>query len=165
MPAETDNLKLHELFQEDQRDRERVYDSSEALRDLKRRDLCRKTAALEFVALDQVRTPKDLYHAAVILQHGTDPQDFLMAHRMACMAAIQGHQVGRWLTAAALDRFLMAVGLAQIYGTQFEHSAPDNAYQLKLPIDDSRLLASEKKFFKVPSVIERLSQLNGKIKK
>jgi hypothetical protein len=165
MPPETDNLKLQELYQADQQDRSKVYDSAAAVKELQQRDAMRKTLLVEMISRGEVNTPNDLYNAAVIFLHGSEPRDFLSAHRMASMAAINGHRPARWLMAATLDRFLMAIGMAQVYGTQFEHNAEDNKYQLRLPIDDANMLSWEKKFFNVPPVIERLAQLNGKIGK
>ena len=164
MPPETDNLRLQELYQADQKDRERVYASSDAVKDLKHRDAMRKTLAIEMMGRGEVATPNDLYHAAVIFLHGADPKDFLTGHRLASLAAINGHRGSRWLMASSLDRFLMAVGLPQVYGTQFEFSDEDGKYQLRLPLDDANILAFEKKFFNVPPVVERLAQLNGSVK-
>lgn len=164
MPPETDNLRLKELYEADQKDREKIYDSAESVRELKHKDAMRKTLVLEMISQGQVNTPNDLYHAAVVFQHGSEPKDFLAAHRLAAVAAINGHRPSRWLVAASLDRFLMSAGLAQVYGTQFEHNPEENQYQMRLPIDDSRLLGFEKRFFNVPPVTERLAQLNRKIK-
>lgn len=164
MPPETDNLRLQELYQADQKDREKVYASSDAVKDLKHRDAMRKTLVIEMMGRGEVATPNDLYHAAVIFLHGSDPKDFLTGHRLASLAAINGHRGSRWLMASSLDRFLMAVGLPQVYGTQFEFSDEDGKYQLRLPLDDANILAFEKKFFNVPPVVERLAQLNGSVK-
>ncbi len=165
MPPETDNLKLQELYQADQSDRGKVYDSAEAVKELQLRDGMRKSLLVEMISRGEVNTPNDLYHAAVIFLHGAEPKDFLAAHRLSSMAAINGHRPSRWLMASTLDRFLMSVGYPQVYGTQFEHNAEDNKYQLRLPIDDSNILSWEKKFYNVPTVIERLGQLNGKLAK
>ncbi len=163
MPPETDNLKLEELYLADQGDRSKVYDSPAGLKDLEQRDAMRRALVGEMISRGEVSTPNDLYHAAVILLHGGEPTQFLTAHRFACMAAINGHRPSRWLMAATLDRFLMAVGQPQVYGTQFEHDRQSNQYQLRLPIDDAQILSFEKKFFNVPTVSERLSQLNGRL--
>lgn len=160
---ETDNLKLQELYEADQSDRQKVYDSEAAVRELQQRDRQRRAEALRMMQLGEVSTVLDLYRAAVIFQHGDSPKDFLTAHRLASMAAISGDRAARWLMAASLDRFLMSVGQPQVYGTQFEHNPEEGKYQLRLPIDDGGLLAFEKKFFNVPAVMERLKQLNGKI--
>ena len=96
----------------------------------------------------------------MLLLHGAEPKEFLASHRLAVMAAINGHRPSRWLAAASLDRFLMSIGLPQTYGTQFEYNKDENRYQLRLPIDDASVLHFEKHFFSVPPVIERLAQLN-----
>jgi hypothetical protein len=162
MPPETDNLRLEELHAADQKDREKVLTSPREVEALKTRDLERRKEVQEQFTRGEVNTVNDLYRAAVIFLHGAEPKDFLVAHRLSVMAAINGHRPSRWLAAASLDRFLMSMGLPQTYGTQFEHAAEDNRYQLRLPIDDSTLLHFEKRFFSVPSVMERLAQLNRK---
>ena len=164
MPPETDNLKLLELYQADQSDRDRVYESAEEVKELKQRDAMRKTLIVDMIARGEVATANDLYHAAVIFLHGTEPKDFMAAHRFSTIAAVNGHRAARWLVASSLDRYLMASGLPQVYGTQFEFNEDDGKYQLRLPIDDANILGFEKKFFNVPPVIERLAQLNGRIK-
>lgn len=163
MPPETDNLKLLDLFDADQADRKKVYKDQEAVRGLERRDEKRRAAVLEMAAAGDVSTSNDLYRAGVILLHGAQAPDYLTAHRWAVIAAINGHRPARWLAAAALDRFLMTAGRPQVYGTQFERSEEEDRYQVRLPIDDSTLLAFEKQFFDVPALAERLAQLNGRI--
>ena len=163
MPPETDNLRVEELHAADQKDREKVYSSSKEVAELKERDLARRKETFELMARGEVNTQNDLYRAAVIFLHGAEPKDFLTAHRLAVISSIQGHRAARWLSAASLDRFLMSIGLPQTYGTQFEHNEDDNRYQLRLPIDDAAVLHFEKRFFGVPSVMERLAQLNRRI--
>lgn len=164
MPPETDNLRLQELYEADQKDRERVIESQQALKELHHRDAMRRTLVGEMIGRGEVNTASDLYHAGVILLHGSDAKDFLAAHRLSTLAALSGHRGARWLLAATLDRFLMAVGQPQVYGTQFEYNRDERKYQLRLPIDDARLLSFEKKTLNVPAVLDRLQQLNGKIK-
>lgn len=163
MPPETDNLRLDDLYAADQKDREKVYDSAQAVEALKQRDAERRRELVEMIGQGGVNTSNDMYHAAVLFLHGTEPKEFLAAHRLASMAAINGHRPSRWLAAASLDRFLMSIGLPQTYGTQFEHNEEENRYQLRLPIDDTTVLHFEKRFFGVPPVVERLAQLNRRI--
>ncbi len=163
MPPETDNLRLEEICSADQKDRERVYVSPQDVEALKGRDRERRGEVRDMIGQGAINTSIDLYRAAVLFLHGAEPKEFLCAHRLAVMAAINGHRQSRWLAAASLDRFLMSIGLAQTYGTQFEHNKEENRYQLRLPIDDSAVLHFEKDFFNVPPVVERLAQLNNKI--
>ncbi len=163
MPPETDNLRLDDLYAADQKDREMVYTTTAEVDTLKQRDADRRKELVEMIGQGGVNTSNDMYHAAVLFLHGAEPKEFLSAHRLSTMAAINGHRPSRWLAAASLDRFLMSIGLPQTYGTQFEHSEEDNRYQLRLPIDDTTVLHFEKRFFGVPPVVERLAQLNRRI--
>ncbi len=163
MPPETDNLRLDDLHTADQKDREKIYSTAEDVEALKQRDADRRRELVEMIGQGAVNTSNDMYHAAVLFLHGTEPKEFLSAHRLATMSSINGHRPSRWLAAATLDRFLMSIGLPQTYGTQFEHNDEDNRYQLRLPIDDSTVLHFEKRFFGVPPVVERLAQLNRRI--
>lgn len=163
MPPETDNLQLEELFQADQKDREKVYDSPEASRELRERDRLRRKRVYAMIELKEVCTKKDLYHAAVILHHGEEPNDFLTAHRLAAVAAMMGHRGARWLFAASLDRYLMSARLPQVYGTQFEYNPKVRRYELRLPMADADFLGFEKEFLGVPAVSARLEELNSRI--
>ncbi|MFI5349126.1 MAG: hypothetical protein ACHQ2Z_06255 [Elusimicrobiota bacterium] len=160
MPPETDNLRVEELHLADQKDRANVYSSAADVAALKERDFIRRKEIYDLAGRGEINTQNDLYRSAVILLHGAEPKDFLSAHRFAVISALQGHRAARWLSAASLDRFLMSMGLPQTYGTQFEHNEEDNRYQLRLPIDDAAVLHFEKRFFNIPSVMERLAQLN-----
>ena len=61
----------------------------------------------------------DFFHAAFIFQHGQDPADTLLAHALAMTAMKMGRQDASWIAAASLDRYLMDIGQAQIFGTQY----------------------------------------------
>jgi hypothetical protein len=160
MPPETDNLQLEELFQEDQKDREKVYDTPEDVEKLKERDRSRRKRVHMMMELGEVKTKRDLYHAAVIFQHGDKAEEFLISHRLSTMAALLGHRTARWLLAASFDRYLMAIGQPQI-----EYNPNERVYQLKLPIQETVMLSYDKELFGVPAVGERLKQLNSQIKK
>lgn len=84
------------------------------------RDRERERRVREIVASGVALTPDDRYHAAIVLQHGEDRDDFELAHELARRAAEEDadHPHARWLAAAALDRALIAAGQPQRYGTQ-----------------------------------------------
>ena len=88
----------------------------------------------------------------------------MTAHRLATLAAIHGHRTSRWLLAASLDRYLMSLNQGQVYGTQFEFNPTEKRYQLKLPVLEHTLLSFEKEMLGIPSVNDRLNQLNRQIK-
>jgi len=165
MPPETDNLKLLDQFHDDQKDREKVYHTDEDIRELKSRDAARRKRVTMMMELGEVKTKNDLYHAAVIFQHGDSASDFLTSHRLATLAAVQGHRTARWLLAASLDRYLMSISQGQVYGTQFEYNPTEKQYQLKLPVQEPVILSFEKEMLGVPAVSDRLGQLNSHNKK
>lgn len=67
----------------------------------------------------EVRTANDFFHAAMIFQHGQNPDDYLLAHILAMDAVAQGSKEARWLSAATLDRYLLSIWQPQVFGTQF----------------------------------------------
>ena len=85
------------------------------------RDRARLKRVKEIFAANGVRTANDYYHSAMILQHGDDPEDFLLAHEFCVVAIAAGKndRETRWLAASAEDRFLMNIGRPQRFGTQF----------------------------------------------
>jgi hypothetical protein len=62
---------------------------------------------------------EDYYHAAMLLQHSPRARDYWQAHQLAERAVELGHRPARWLVAASLDRWLLAQGRPQKYGTQY----------------------------------------------
>jgi len=76
---------------------------------------------LDIVALEELKTAEDHYHAAMILQHGGEAEHYLLAHVLSCAAAFEGDARGRWLAAAALDRYLQQIDQPQVFGTQYRN--------------------------------------------
>ena len=85
-------------------------------------DRLRLARVKALLAADSITAGPDYYHAAMVLQHSTDRtgRDHLLAHVLSTLAAVKGHEEGRWLAAAALDRFLVFNQMEQFFGTQFE---------------------------------------------
>jgi hypothetical protein len=114
------DAELHELYRADQEER-RPRPSGIDWQALAKRDAERVRRVREIVAARRSELgPDDLYHAALVLQHGEERDDFLLAHELAVRAAEldADHPHARWLAAAALDRALVAAGEPQRYGTQ-----------------------------------------------
>lgn len=114
----TDNPELQRMFAEDQAarqaDRSEIDWKKVTLEDAARRERVKRL-------LDEgaVRTGLDYWHAAFIFQHGSKPDDFLLAHVLACASMSKGYEPARWIAAASLDRYLGNIGQPQIYGTQY----------------------------------------------
>lgn len=108
---------------------QRMYEEDQAERKAGRldpeNDAARLATVRGWVLEDRLVTGEDHYHAAMIFQHSTDRsgRDHLLAHVLATTAALKGHDGGRWLSAAALDRFLDFNDMPQFFGTQYERDA------------------------------------------
>lgn len=125
----TDNAELTRMCQEDQDDRKpglRGIDWTV----VKPRDDARLARTRELYASGALHTGADWFHAALILQHADEPDDYLLAHEMSVAAAVLGYEQAKWLVAAAEDRFLMKLGRKQRFGTQYEPAEESGKYRL-----------------------------------
>jgi hypothetical protein len=123
-----DNEELKRLHDEDQSDRTPT-DVDWAI--VSPRDKARLSRVKELYLQNRLQTASDYYHAAMILQHGDAPEDFLLAHEFCVLAIIKGKndKETRLLAAGSEDRFLMNIGRPQRFGTQF-HSKDNGPFLL-----------------------------------
>jgi hypothetical protein len=121
------------IFDADQADRKDVGKIDWAVVDP--RDAVRRATTKRLLDAGQLRTGNDFYHAAFVFQHGDEPNDFLLAHTFAVIAAARGRQDATWIAAATLDRYLQRIGQKQIYGTQF--ITPNGGHTTQEPYDRS----------------------------
>jgi hypothetical protein len=125
----SDNAELARIFQEDQDDRKPGLHGIDWAK-LKPRDDARLARIRELYASDALRTGADWFHAALILQHSNEADDYLLAHEMSVAAVALGHKEARWLTAASEDRFLRRIGRKQRFGTQYEPADKPGSLEL-----------------------------------
>jgi hypothetical protein len=85
-----------------------------------RHDDERRARVHELLHAEKIQTGQDFWFAAMVFQHGQNPEDYLLAHVLASTAVAKGNRNALWLAAASLDRYLLSVGKKQIYGTQFD---------------------------------------------
>ncbi|MFZ0427733.1 MAG: hypothetical protein WAO20_06425 [Acidobacteriota bacterium] len=116
-PAPRDNEELIGLYRQDQADRGSGMATD--WRTVQPRDQARRERVKDLYEHGRLHTGADFYNAAMILQHGETPEDYLLAHEFCVVAVGKGEERARWLAAASEDRFLMAIGRAQRFGTQF----------------------------------------------
>lgn len=86
-----------------------------------REDAVRRARTRALLEAGELRSGTDFFHAAFIFQHGDGPEDYLLAHTLAVVAAARGRSDAAWIAAATLDRYLMGIGRPQVYGTQFSN--------------------------------------------
>jgi hypothetical protein len=136
------NPEMQRLYESDQRVRKDLAQFSKeaeapAPGDVERRDQTRK-----LVMDGSLRTGEDYTRAAVIFQHGTTPDDFLLAHSLAMVGAAKGDEEALWVASATLDRYLQAIGRKQVFGTQIkersDHTATLEPYNRELVFDTLR---------------------------
>ena len=128
-PGDSVSQVLRELYEADQGDRRFTSPpSEEEWRAITRRDRERRARVLELVRSGALESAEDYYHAAMVLQHGEGSEDVLVAHILATVAGFKGHEGGRWLSAAALDRFLHRIDRPQRLGTQYQRDDPDDPW-------------------------------------
>jgi hypothetical protein len=112
------------------------------------RDDARRVRTKSLLDAGELRTGTDYYHAAFVYQHGDKPNDFLLAHTLAVIAAAHGREDATWIAAATLDRYLQWIGQKQIYGTQFV--TPNGGRTTQEPYDRTLVSDALRKALGVP---------------
>jgi hypothetical protein len=80
-------------------------------------DAARRVQTRALLDAGALQTGEDYRAAAFVFQHGSTPEDYLLAHTLAIAATARGAD-GSWIAAATLDRYLQMTDKPQIFGTQ-----------------------------------------------
>lgn len=128
------SAELNRLYDEDQSERTPADGKTIDWSALMLRDEARQQRVKELIAAGEAQSGADYYHAAMVMQHATEPDDHLLAHDLCVIAIAKGEPRAKWLAAASLDRFLTKIGRAQRYGTQFSSNHASRPPRL-LPVD------------------------------
>ncbi len=94
------------------------------------RDSVRLARVKQMCRSQRLSTGMDHYHAAMILQHAHEPEDYLLAHELCIVAVGKGVEQAKWLAAASEDRYLMNIGRPQRFGTQYRIDGTDGKWSL-----------------------------------
>jgi hypothetical protein len=116
-------------------------------------DEVRRARTKALLDTGRLTTGADFYHAATVFQHGTTAADYMLAHTLAVAALARGRSDAAWMAAATLDRYLQAVGHAQIYGTQFK--TPDRKNTTQEPYDRALISDALRESLNVPTLAEQ----------
>lgn len=145
------NDELYQLFVADQQERANhpLVGTPDYVA-LRGRDQTRRHQVQRLLDQQQVHTAHDYYHAALIFQHGETVEEIWSAHRWALKSVELGLAAGKWLAAAALDRWQMYQGQPQTYGTQL---VPDGTRYRLWDINPNTSDA-ERAQWEVPSLAE-----------
>ncbi len=135
--------ELRRIKTEDQRERQALGNggSKAQLSALAAKDAKRLARVRELLRLDRVKTAADYDICALIFQHGTQADDFLVAHELSVVAGMKG-SLGS-LPALAEDRFLNSVGQKQRFGSQYKLQIDSSDSWLKDVDEDGRFSVTD----------------------
>lgn len=158
-----DNAEMAALYAADQAVRvtldpakfgDRAFMAQMSADDAARRE--RTRALLDAGAL---QTGEDFRAATFIFQHGSTPDDYLLAHVLAVAGAAKGSSGAAWIAAASLDRYLQSIDRKQIYGTQTRLT---NGSEPTLePYDRALLPDAQRTAVNVPTLAEQEARLEN----
>ena len=120
--APTDNAEIAALYAADQAVRVNIdpakYRDRAFVEQMFADDAARRERTRALLDAGALQTGEDYRAAAFIFQHGSTPDDYLLAHVLAVAGAAKGSSGAAWIAAASLDRYLQSIDRKQIYGTQ-----------------------------------------------
>jgi hypothetical protein len=124
------NEELAKLYEDDQSDRRPEGGKPIDPAVLVSRDRKRQARVKSLYETGALHTGKDYYRAAMVLQHASEPEDYLLAHEFCVVALSKGEPEARWLAAATEDRFLMKIKRPQRFGTRYHSHGLDDPVRL-----------------------------------
>ena len=120
--------ELAQMFTEDQSDRKTGPVGLGTIRAL---DAARLARVTQLYHGQKLQSGRDYYHAAMVLQHGMEADNFLLAHDFCVVAISKGIEEAKWLAAASEDRYLINTGRLQRFGTQYQIDNPSGRWSLQ----------------------------------
>jgi hypothetical protein len=149
---------LSQLYLEDIADRQQVTNWSDPaqVQRIQERDLQRLKKVKQLVETSQLSESEDYYHAAFIYQHGQTLDDYQQAYHLARESMNRGYEPAKWMYASTLDRWNLAMGKPQFYGTQFTHDL-SGEWKLAGTIEE-RVTDEERAKYNVPPLAKAVEE-------
>ena len=143
---ETDqsNPEMQRIYDEDQKPRQNMSQIDWAV--VNKQDDERRKQVQSLLSRNALHSGRDFEQAAFIFQHGSTPDDYLLAHTLAMVAIARGSASAIWIASATLDRYLNSIKQPQIYGTQFR--SDHNKTWTQEPYERSLIPDSLRRFLK-----------------
>ena len=157
--AKPGDSEIHRLQVADQDDRHGIMSKSKAeWEQMAKRDAERLKRAKEIYQAGGLVSASDYFDAALILQHSSVSDDYLLAH-VLCTVSIAKESTAdaRWLSAATLDRYLQSIQQKQIFGTQYQ--GDDKKGYTNEPYDATLLTDAIRKALDVPTTEQQKKDL------
>jgi hypothetical protein len=143
-------LELQKMYHQDQEDRAEINRDNPDFSDwqkIKKRDDERKEKVENLYKKGLIKTAEDMFYAGMIYQHGGDTESFKKAIELSKKSYEMGSDDGKWLYPRAEDRYLLSIGKAQIWGTQFTWR--DGKWVFQEPFDKNGKTEKERAVFNV----------------
>jgi hypothetical protein len=158
-----DASEMARMFQADQAVRESIkpeqFKDRDFITQMIAQDKARRVRTSELMRQGKLTTADDFYHAAFVFQHGSEPDDYLLAHTLAIAATALGRKDASWIAAATLDRYLQTIGQKQIYGTQYRNGAQTGPTME--PYDRALIPDALRRILGVPVQLEQEKRLDN----
>lgn len=128
--------ELQNLMAADQADRKDDWRNKtpEELLLLDKKDLARRVRVGEIFAEGCFKDSQDYMAAALIYQHGDSPDHFYQAFVWSKRASELGDRNAQHFSALAIDRYLINIGMKQLFGSQYRTS-PGNLCYCMEPVE------------------------------
>lgn len=130
------SAELTALFEADQADRAGNWEDESVRQQALENDTARLARARDIYAENKAGTTTlsedDCLKLAFIFQHSPETNDYQIAMELALRAG----EKGAWLSAAAEDRYLLAIGQKQKWGTQFTRDEQGEVAQAPMQTDE-----------------------------
>jgi hypothetical protein len=156
-PYVAPNAEMRAIFAEDQLARQPAQMAASVAKAFIEQDATRRERTRALLARGELRAGEDFRNAAFVFQHGTAPDDFLLAHTLALLALARGDKTATWIAAASLDRYLHSIGKPQIYGTQFALGNMPSQH----PYNQTLISDALRQQLKVPPLAEQHAQFES----
>jgi hypothetical protein len=142
---------MHEIYLEDQADREPPGGDLSKLDWAKigPRDAARRAEVRRMIEAGKLKTGVELREASFVFQHGSEPNDFLLAHVLATAALVKGDAQSAKISAMTLDRYLHKIGQAQVFGNDYQKT--DRGLWTQAPFNRQLVPAALRAVFCVPN--------------
>jgi hypothetical protein len=148
------NPEMAAIYKADQAGRQSMESFQSQSARITEEDAKRRQQVRALLATGALRAGEDFRLAALVFQHGSEPDDYLLAHTFALVALAKGDRSAAWIASASLDRYLRSVGKPQIFGTGF---SPDGRSQE--PFDRTLIPDALRRELGVPPVAEQQEQM------
>lgn len=155
--ASSVNPTMAGIFSEDQDDRRSAPNIDWTI--VGPRDEARRAATQKLLDDGALKTAEDFKEAAFVFQHGRRPEDYLLAHTLAMVAAAKGDQSALWIATASLDRYLWAIKQPQVFGTQYALPHAPGSKWTQAPYDHSVVSDALRRELGVRTEAEQQKQL------